>query len=355
MTETDSVKEHTATEHDKTIGKINDHIDEEHQKTRKEVVQHIGKSTTRALKETRNLVSEELGRLRIEDNEEHAKTRDHIDQQIQTLQAATLSAATRDQFLKSLNFQGRDQRFKHVKEAHYKTFQWLFDDMHQADSGNSSLQDDEDEESDDSSSYQSGDSNGLLDESQELDLVYEDLYEECRGKVKSSFSDWLKSKEVLYWIKAKAGAGKSTLMKFLYNDSRTVQLLDSATSGQTLVLTHFFYLMGSPMQCNIKGLLCTLLYQLLQQDEDGTWIAELFRRNPSFKSKESDSNWSEAELKKALFMTLRLTTVSNQICIFLDGLDEVHQSDGKHKLLNLLDWLKASGSLKICVSSRPEV
>jgi hypothetical protein len=105
--------------------------------------------------------------------------------------------------LKSLNFRGRDQRFNDVKEAHYKTFQWLFDDMDQEDS-RSSLQDDESEESDDSSSYHSGDSDG----SQELDFVYEDLVEECRGKVMSSFPDWLKSKEVLYWIKAKAGAGK---------------------------------------------------------------------------------------------------------------------------------------------------
>jgi hypothetical protein len=254
MTETNSVKEHTAYEHGRTIGKINDHIDEEHRKTRKEVVQHIGKNTTREHEETRNLVSENLGRLRIKDREEHTKTRRHVHQQIQTLQAATRSAAIREKFLKSLNFQGRDQRFNDVKEAHYKTFQWLFDDMDQADSGNSSLQDEESEESDDSSSYQSGDNNGLLDESQELDLVYEDLFEECRGKVKSSFSDWLRSKEVLYWIKAKAGAGKSTLMKFLYNDSRTVQLLDSATSGKTLVLTHFFYLMGSPMQCNCQGM-----------------------------------------------------------------------------------------------------
>jgi hypothetical protein len=116
------MKEHTATEHGKTTDKINNHIDEEHRKTRKEAVQQIGENTTRAHEETRNLVSKELGRLRIEDNEEHAKTRDHVDQQIQTLQAATLSVATRDKFLKSLNFQGRDQRFNDVKEAHYRHF-----------------------------------------------------------------------------------------------------------------------------------------------------------------------------------------------------------------------------------------
>jgi len=49
MTETNSIKVHIATEHDKTIGKINDHIVEEHQ-TRNEVVQHNDKSTIRVLK-----------------------------------------------------------------------------------------------------------------------------------------------------------------------------------------------------------------------------------------------------------------------------------------------------------------
>jgi hypothetical protein len=83
-------------------------------------------------------------------------------------------------------------------------------------------------------------------------------------------------------------------------------------------------------------------------------MAELFRRNPSLQSKELESNWSEAEVKKALFMVLRLATVSDHICIFIDGLDEVHQSDGKHKLLNFLDWLIASGPVRLCVSSRPE-
>jgi hypothetical protein len=331
-TAAESIKEHTANEHGKTIGQINDHIDEEHQNTRKEVVKQISKNMATEHEETRDLISEHLGRLRIEDNEEHAKTRGRVDQHIQNLQAATLSTATRDKFLKSLNFQGRDQRFNDVKEAHYKTFQWLFDDKDQADSQNCYLQEvesehseeltsyhsddsnglqdknkqsdniisyhsdddkglqDESDQSNNANSYNSEDSNGLLDESQELDLVYEDLVEDCRSKVISSFADWLKSKKAVYWIKAKAGAGKSTLMKFLYNDPRTSQLLGSTTSGKTLILIHFFYLMGSQMQCNIKGLLCTLLYQLILQDEDGTWTAELFWQNPLLKYKELDSN-----------------------------------------------------------------
>ncbi|PMD29472.1 hypothetical protein L207DRAFT_538882 [Hyaloscypha variabilis F] len=174
MTETNSVKAHTATKHSKTIGKINNYINEVYRKTREEVIQQISKNTTREYEETRNLVSGELGRLRIKDNKEHVKTR-----------AATLSAAIQEKFLKSLNFQGRDQRFNNAKEAHYKTFQWLFNEMDEEDSRSSSMQDNESEESDNSSSYQSSNSDG----SEELDFVYEDLVEEYQGKVMSSFSD----------------------------------------------------------------------------------------------------------------------------------------------------------------------
>lgn len=46
--------------------------------------------------------------------------------------------------------------------------------------------------------------------------------------------------------------------------------------------------------------------------------------------------------------------MSHKICVFLDSLNEVHQSDRKHKLLNLLGWLKATNAVRLCVSSRPE-
>ena len=36
-----------------------------------------------------------------------------------------------------------------------------------------------------------------------------------------SFTEWLRSGSGVYWITGKAGSGKSTLMKFIYNDART--------------------------------------------------------------------------------------------------------------------------------------
>jgi hypothetical protein len=162
------------------------------------------------------------------------KTRGHVDQQIQILQAATLSAATREKFLKSLNFRGRDQRFNDVKEAHYKTFQWLFDDMDQEDS-RSSLQDDESEESDDSSSYHSGDSDG----SQELDFVYEDLVEECRGKlprlVKIKGGSLLDQSESWCW---KEHADKVSIQRPKNSTATGFRHVQKDSRSDTLFLSH---------------------------------------------------------------------------------------------------------------------
>lgn len=143
-------------------------------------------------------------------------------------------------------------------------------------------------------------------------------------------------------------------MKFLYEDPRTTQLLDKTGQGKAILVAHFFYLMGSPMQCNIKGLLCTLLYQLLQRDTDGRRLIKLFREFPATRHKESYTNWSERELRKCLLWTLKQLITTQSVCIFLDGLDEIHGSDGAHNLLRLLDCLRATGSIRLCLSSQPE-
>ncbi len=218
-----SAKEHTSEEHNKTRSHIKGYIDGEHHATRNEVVQKVCIQTTAEHEKTRGLMSEHLAALSVEENVEHARTRDHVSQRIDDLRAATLSKSERDKFRKSLNFQGRDQRVNDLKDGHSRTFQWLFEDSQHS-------------------------HEPLEDHGQELDLVYEDLVESSQCKTRSSFTAWLKSTEKLYWISAKPGAGKSTLMKFLSSDPRTRTLLEEKATGEIHILTHFFYLMGgSPM------------------------------------------------------------------------------------------------------------
>jgi len=49
-------------------------------------------------------------------------------------------------------------------------------------------------------------------------IFYENTPEHIADVSWDSFSQWLKNPSQLYWITGKAGAGKSTLMKFLHDD-----------------------------------------------------------------------------------------------------------------------------------------
>lgn len=55
-------------------------------------------------------------------------------------------------------------------------------------------------------------------------------------------------------------------MKFVYNNERTLQALRTWAGPMKLITAHhFFWNAGLPMQKSHKGLLQTLLYQMLRQ------------------------------------------------------------------------------------------
>ena len=79
-----------------------------------------------------------------------------------------------------------------------------------------------------------------------------------------NFVPWLRGDDHLFWINGKAGSGKSTLMRFLTEDSRLKENLSAWTSDRRLIiLHHFFWSAGSVEQKSINGLLRKLVHQLL--------------------------------------------------------------------------------------------
>ncbi|GAB1316808.1 NACHT domain-containing protein [Madurella fahalii] len=178
------------------------------------------------------------------------------------------------------------------------------------------------------------------------------------------FSTWLESDERLYWISGKPGSGKSTLIKFLVSAEETRVRLDKWRPG-TRILSHFFWAAGTDLQKNIKGMLCSLLYQslwgstsrreefpigdLTRENEDD--IEDLLQRFPNLLEKDSISDWSDTELREVIFSHLNN---ARPRCIILDGLDEVSPKDGPFKLLQLIDELRPVPGVKLCVASRPE-
>lgn len=56
-----------------------------------------------------------------------------------------------------------------------------------------------------------------------------------------NFSDWLHGDQGFYWITGKPGSGKSTLMKFLFNDKRTKAAATKWSGPNELVTAGFFF------------------------------------------------------------------------------------------------------------------
>jgi hypothetical protein len=164
-----------------------------------------------------------------------------------------------------------------------------------------------------------------------------------------SFTDWLVSDKPCYWISGNPGSGKSTLMRYLLENHKTSKYLKKWRKV-TVILSHFFWKPGTRMQQSFKGLLCSLLWDLLCKNPDAVQIAH----DMSKKSQRlSTADWSQQELSQILLEYCKQSL--QPICLFVDGLDEALPGQD---VLNILQFLKSltllNASVKICVSSRPE-
>ncbi|KAJ4003866.1 hypothetical protein NW752_011994 [Fusarium irregulare] len=164
----------------------------------------------------------------------------------------------------------------------------------------------------------------------------------------SRFTEWLKSDNPLFCILGKPGSGKSTLVKFVVDNSKTRSLL-TQRSMDVHVLSHFFWKIGLPSQNSVKGLLCSLIHQIFHADQ--TMLGDAMSRY-DLESYRHYDDWSERSLRTLLFHLFKLK--NSNICIFIDGLDEICTSDGLSKLTQLVNDIVTIQGIKICVTSRPE-
>lgn len=194
--------------------------------------------------------------------------------------------------------------------------------------------------------------------------------EKQRDRPWASFCQWLEAPDKqLYWITGKAGSGKSTLMRFISeppasddfssqpgspnNEPRCSTFLRRWAGSQPLLIVSFyFWAVGSPMQRSKEGLLRALLYGLLKHVEPAM-LASVAPQSWEALCLFDEDPWpySEGLLHAMLFRALEILSVSHKICIFIDGLDEF---EGEQDDLTgpLRDALNAY-PIKLCVSSRP--
>ncbi|RGP64299.1 vegetative incompatibility het-e-1 [Fusarium sporotrichioides] len=241
-----------------------------------------------------------------------------------------LDDETYNRFLKSLTYDRMNERKNSIQNRHRHTFEWVF--------GNEDFEA-EDNSSDDSDittapSIKSSDS------------------ERTNRKVEvPSLANWLEDDvNSLYWVSGKPGSGKSFFMKFVEKDKRTTALLQK-WQPQCRIISHYLWKPGSDDQRSFKGVVCSLLHQMLQNEKPIT--LHLLHETPAFRYKNDSTDWNIKDLKKLFFNVLSRS--ADPCFILIDGLDEMSKPhDGMKEVFKFLERLARLERVKVCVSSRPE-
>ena len=99
-----------------------------------------------------------------------------------------------------------------------------------------------------------------------FDWLFTETPSKSRNRPPVSLLHWLRASSGSYWISGRAGSGKSTLMKYLYQHKKTLAALKTWAGEKQLVTARFFFWhAGTEMQKSQKGLLQTLLFHILKE------------------------------------------------------------------------------------------
>ncbi len=258
----------------------------------------------------------------------------------------------KEHILEQLRFTNMVDRYERIEDAYSRTFNWIFPE------GGDVADDPEIE--------------GLADENWEAvmrrdtklpvaggessraaareSITSDDVKEKADSPRWSSFINWLTGGEGVYWITGKPGSGKSTLMKYLYNEPRTLKHSWTWSGSLPLVTAGFFFWnSGTVMQMSKMGLLQALLYEIINDSFE--LVPALFpERWKSYERFGGDLRpWTWSELAVAFKRVI--SDESRKFLVFIDGLDEF---DGDcTELANFVLEHSQRSNVKMCVASRP--
>ncbi|CZR58287.1 uncharacterized protein PAC_08178 [Phialocephala subalpina] len=219
---------------------------------------------------------------------------------------------------------------------------------------------------------------------------------------KNSFEEWMRSKtsddgiegngnkKNVYWIVGRAGSGKLTLMKHIFQHPRTDQSLSLWTETSQLLKAGYFF---EREHSSEKHLLQTLLHQILSHDESiihkvykELWeqfarFRDIREKRPGrhastgshsefigFEKMGIDSNiLGVDDLFGALMRAVELISATTKLFFLTDGLDEIVgvcddlDEDQRtayemcQSLSQRITEIAKNKDIKICVSSRPHL
>ena len=163
------------------------------------------------------------------------------------------------------------------------------------------------------------------------------------------YTAWLAQPHTLLWIVGKPGAGKSTLIRYAFQNS---------SSNNDVVATFFFYGRGSDLQKSACGMLRSLLHQLLDQSPEllSKFTLIFKKKRETKQNSESNYEWHETELREFLQDWILSASRDRAIRIYLDALDEAGQEVAVRLVAYFEELIErlhpTSPGLKICFSCR---
>ncbi|KAK6337064.1 hypothetical protein TWF718_009850 [Orbilia javanica] len=149
------------------------------------------------------------------------------------------------------------------------------------------------------------------------------------------------------WINGKPGAGKSTIMKFIYTKTKNAK----KKACETLVASFFFHARGDQLEKSISGMYRSLLLQLLEGYPDLQVVLDDTDLIPRSQTECPCLN----VLKDLFFSAVSLLGQRSLIC-FVDALDECDEQQVRSMIQDIEGLAERSVetgiSLRICFSSR---
>lgn len=189
---------------------------------------------------------------------------------------------------------------------------------------------------------------------EEIEEKFQNTFDWIYDRPEPGFSQWLRKGTGLFWINGKPGSGKSTLMKFIFQDRRTSDLLHNWRTGNTFTrVAFFFHYRGTSMQKSFEGLLRSVLSQIISERPE---LCRFLQTSPKQTKPLTPEDWTLPSLQRGLHNILTQDEEPLHLCLFLDAIDEY---DGR--LESICQFLEDLGKIrpnpnkiiKVCFSSRP--
>ena len=147
------------------------------------------------------------------------------------------------------------------------------------------------------------------------------------------------------WISGKPGAGKSTIMKFVYSNMK------KACRGNNRTAAFFFNARGEPLEKSTSGMYRSLLLQLLQEYRD----VQIILDNPDILH-QYEEECPPLNVLKDLFRDAIFALGDRRFTCFVDALDECDEQ----QVMDMVEFFEDLAEqatdhdipFRICFSSR---